>query len=295
MPRRLTQEQVDAYARDGFLFPLDGIGADEARACRERLEAYEAAIGAPASSKLRVKAHLAFPWMVDLARDPRLLDVIEDLIGPDILLYLSALWAKDSDSERYVSWHQDSAYYGLEPHEEVTAWLALTPSTVESGCVKVIPGSHVGEDYAHVETYDEMNMLSRGQAIRGMDVDLAVDMILAPGQFSVHHEKLVHGSLPNMSGERRIGISFMYVPARVRSAVGRGAAILMRGRDPYDHWGADPEPRFDLDPVAMGAMKRAQDAYRNPERIPAGGLGTMSAREYAQRQTLGKVRGTGGG
>jgi ectoine hydroxylase-related dioxygenase (phytanoyl-CoA dioxygenase family) len=279
VPKRLTEDQVETFASEGYVSPLDGIGGDEALNCLDRLDAYEEATGNAMSERLRLKAHLAFPWMIALAGDARILDAVEDLIGPDILLYISSVWAKKPGDQRYVSWHQDSAYYGLRPHDAVSVWLALTPSTTDCGSVKVIPGSHIGAPREHLETWDDMNMLWRGQAIRGMDIGRAVDMQLAPGQFSIHHEKLVHGSLPNDSPNRRIGISFTYVPARVRSVTGRGAAILLRGRDPFDHWDADPAPRFDLDPVGVGAMHRALVAYRDPARAPEGGRGVMTSME----------------
>lgn len=263
MPQALSPAQVEAFGRDGFLFGFDAISADEAHGLRTRLEDYERAIGAEANTRLRVKAHLGFPWMIELARHPNVLDVIEGLIGPNIRLYLSSLWPKGAHDRKFVSWHQDSAYYGLEPHEEITAWIALTPSDKTNGCVRVIPGSHRGADFRHVETYDASNLLSRGQTIEGIDERTAVDMELRAGQFSVHHEKLVHGSAANDSDDRRIGIAFMYLPTHVRSTLGRRASILVRGEDKFGYWDDDPVPRFDLDPVAMDAMKRAQDAYRD--------------------------------
>ena len=263
MPKTLSQDQIDRFAKDGFLFGFDAVSADEAHRLRERLEAFERSIGAPANTRLRVKAHLGLPWMVELACQPKVLDVIEDLIGPNIRLYMSALWFKGAGDGTFVSWHQDSAYFGLDPHEEITAWVALTPSDRSNGCVRVIPGSHRGADHAHDETFERANLLSRGQTIRDIDESRAVDMELRAGQFSVHHEKLVHGSAPNHSDDARIGIAFMYLPTHVRSTIGRRASILVRGEDRFGHWDEDPVPRFDLDPVALAAMKRAQDAYRD--------------------------------
>ncbi len=127
MPKVLSNEQAASFHRDGYLCPLECIGADEARACRDRLEAYEAEVGVEERGRLiRVKSHLAFPWMMALARHPKILDAVEDLIGPDILIYLSSVWAKGARNPGFVSWHQDGAYYALGPHEEVAAWVALT-------------------------------------------------------------------------------------------------------------------------------------------------------------------------
>ena len=260
----LSDQRVEFYRREGYLFPLDAVSAEEARACRDRLEAFEAEVGrAERGRRIRVKAHLAFPWMMRLARHPAVLGAVADLIGPDIRLFLSSLWAKEARDPGFVSWHQDGTYYGLDPHDEVAVWFALTDSTVENGCVRVIPGSHLGADLAHVETFDPANLLSRGQTVEDVDETGAVDMVLRAGQFSLHHERLIHGSAPNPSDARRIGISFMYVPTRVRSTIGRQGAILMQGEDRYGHWDDDPEPRFDLDPVSVAAMERAQAGYRD--------------------------------
>ena len=264
MTKVLTPEQIAAFERDGYLFPFDCMTTAEAQGLQDRLEAFEREIGADAGTRCRVKAHLGFPWMVALAKNPAILDVVEDLIGPDIILYLSALWSKPAHDPGFVSWHQDSAYYGIAPHDEVTVWFAFSDATVENGCLRVIPGSHLGPDHDHVETYDEKNLLSRGQTIVDVDDSTAVHMELRAGQFSVHHERLIHGSVPNNSGDRRLGMSFVLLPAHCRSVIGRRAAILLRGRDKDGNWDADPVPRFDQDPVALAAMKRAQDGYVDP-------------------------------
>lgn len=264
MSKLLTEAQIRAFREDGFVFPLDGLTTDEAVDARAKFEAYEAEIGESAHKRLRVKAHLAFPWLTDIARHPRILDAVEDVLGPNILLYLCTLWFKNAHDGGFVSWHQDSPYYGLVPHEEATVWLAFTESAPENGCVRVLPGSHKGPDLDHVETYDPDNLLSRGQTIEGIDVSNAVDMILQPGQFSIHHERLVHGSNANESDMRRMGVSFIYVPTHVRSEIGRRPAMLVRGVDEYGYWDADPEPRFDLDPICLAHLEKVRAGYTDP-------------------------------
>lgn len=264
MPKILTAEQIERYRRDGYLFPFDAFAPEAARAWHERLDVFAAEIGEDPLTVLRIKAHLVVPWLVEMARTPAILDVVEDVIGPDIRLYLSALWAKDARDPRFVSWHQDSTYFGLDPHDEVTVWVAVTPSTVESGCVRVLPGSHLAPDRHHVETRDPANLLSRGQAILDIDESRAVNMELQPGQFSIHHERMVHGSPPNRSDRPRIGFSFMFIPCHVRSTIGRRGSILLRGEDRYGNWDDDPVPRYNRDPVSMAALKEFQDSYRDP-------------------------------
>ena len=136
----------------------------------------------------------------------KVLDVVEDLIGPNIYALSSRFWMKPGQDGSFVSWHQDSAYFGLEPNELVTVWLALTDSTPENGCVRVIPGTHEGEIYSHVETYDDKNLLARGQSIEDIDDSDAVDLVLKAGQFSCHHERIVHGSDVNDTDRMRIGV-----------------------------------------------------------------------------------------
>ena len=264
MPKILTEAQVDQFWREGYAFPFDGLAPAEARACREKLEAYEATLDGPIDEHMRIKVHLGFKWLWDLARDPRLLDAVEDLIGPDILIYLSTFWFKDAGDGRFVSWHQDSAYYGLDPHDVVTLWLGFTEATPENGCMRVLPGSHQWPDQTHLETYDERNLLARGQSIEGLDESAAVDMPLGAGQFSLHHERLLHSSPPNRSGDRRLGMSFTFLPTRVRCVIGRRTARLVRGVDRHGHWDDDPEPRRDLDPACMEVIRRWIKGYADP-------------------------------
>lgn len=263
MPKHLTEAQVERFRSEGYAFPFDAVEPSQAAEYRRRIEAYEAKAGHDANRTLKIKGHLAFPWLVDLGRNPRILDAVEDLIGPDILLFGGSIFAKDGRDPRYVSWHQDSAYFGLSPHEEVTAWVAFTEATEENGCLRVAPGTHLGPDLRHVETFAADNMLAKGQRIEGIDEDRAVAMPLRPGQFSLHHERTAHGSQPNRSRDRRIGFAFFYIPTRVRSTIGRRPATLVRGVDAYGHWDADALPAFDLDPASMRQLSGAWGEYRD--------------------------------
>jgi ectoine hydroxylase-related dioxygenase (phytanoyl-CoA dioxygenase family) len=222
-------------------------------------------VGHDANRTLKIKGNLAFPWLMELGRNPRILDAVEDLIGPDILMFGASIFAKNGRDPRYVSWHQDSAYFGLAPHEEVTAWVAFTESTVEKGCLKVMPRTHLGPDLRHVETHAKDNMLAKGQSIEGLDERQAVSIELAPGEFSLHHERMAHASEPNRGADRRIGFAFFYIPTHVRSTIGRRQATLVRGVDDYRHWDADHAPRFDLDPLSMAQLSATWGEYKDGE------------------------------
>lgn len=273
MPGFLTEDQLAQFRREGYVHPFRAISAQEAAECCRRIEAYEAAVGHDANRTLKIKGYLAFPWLVELARNPAILDGVEDIIGPDILLFGASIFAKDARDPRYVSWHQDSAYFGLDPHEEVTAWVGLTDSTVEKGCLKVMPGSHLEADMRHVETFAPDNMLARGQSIEGIDESRAVHMEVAAGEFSLHHERTAHASGPNRSQGRRIGFAFFFIPAHVRSTMGRRRATLVRGVDRYGHWDADCLPRHDLDPLSMAQLSGAWGEYRDGEIRQAADMG----------------------
>lgn len=263
MPKLLNAEQVDHFEREGFAAPFRAVSRHQATEFRRRIEGFEERLGHDSEGYFKIKAHVAAPWMVDLAFHPRILDAVEDLIGPDILLMGSSLFAKQARDPRFVSWHQDSAYFGLGPHEEVTAWVAFTDSNEANGCVRVMPGSHLAGDFQHEERMDEANnMLSRGQTITGLDEAKAVDLVLEAGEFSLHQERTVHSSHPNGSNDRRIGLAFFYIPAHVRSVSQRRSALLVRGVDRHGHWDADPLPRYDLDPVCMAELDRVWGQYR---------------------------------
>ena len=252
MAGSLSAAEVAHFEEHGYLFPKRAIGAAEAERYRLLLEHYETVLGVEPQTYLKIKAHVAAPWIVDLARSESILDAVESLIGENILLFGTSLFSKKGNDPRFVSWHQDSAYYGLDPHEEVTAWVALTPATRSNGCMRVMPGSHRGPDLDHDETYDPQNLLARGQTIHGLEDDKAVFMELEAGEFSLHHERTAHGSLANETDGPRVGVAYFYIPAHCRSTIGRRTALPMRGEDRYGHWDADPLPKQDLDPRLHG-------------------------------------------
>jgi non-haem Fe2+, alpha-ketoglutarate-dependent halogenase len=265
MAGSLTQAQVEHFRREGYAFPFDAIPAAEAASYVAKLDSYDAILGEEAQKQLKIKAHVAAPWIVALARNKNILDAVESLIGPDIMLFGTSMFSKKARDVRFVSWHQDAAYYGLDPQEEVTCWVGLTDADIENGCMRVMPGSHLGADAVHEETYDPQNMLGRGQTIHGIDNSKAVYMPVKAGQFSMHHERTIHGSMPNPSNRRRVGISFFYMPTHVRSTLGRRTATLVRGTDKYGHWDPEPMPQTDLDPVCMDFLRQSWSRYRDPD------------------------------
>ena len=263
MPKVLTQEQIDFYHEYGYLVPLDGVDRSEAAAMQADIERFQRGKDR-AAGDLGFKGHLSYRRSYDFSFDDRILDVVEDLIGPNIMTFASRFWHKYGNDGTFVTWHQDSAYFGLEPHELVTVWLAVTDSTPEMGCMRVIPGTHRGKAFNHVETYEENNLLARGQAITEIDDNDGVDLVLKAGQFSCHHERIVHGSNANATANDRIGLSLFYIPTHVKSAIGRRSACLVRGSDEYGHWDPDPEPKAWMDPNVRDRIAAAARGYADP-------------------------------
>ena len=264
MPRVLNDAQLKAYQQDGFVSPLDCISAEEANRYFRIIEEYEENHGEDVSKNIRVRAVLAFKWMIDLARHPQIAGALQDAIGPNVMLFLSGVWSKRPGTDTFVSWHQDGAYNPFDRNTGATAWIGLTDSTPEKGNIRCIPGSH-REVIPHEERYDENNILSRGQSVPEVDVSKSTDMPLLAGQFSIHHELLVHGSAPNTTDSRRLGISFACVPAEAKPLSGPNTGVLIAGDNQPGHWVLNKEPAFDLDPVGLAELRTVQDAYRDPE------------------------------
>ncbi len=252
MPKKLSAAEMERYQRDGVCFPIDVMTRDEAEACRQRFGMLEAREGGKLPQRVNHKIHLLVPWLYDLVCDARILDAVEDVIGPDILCWGSSFFAKRPQDPAYVSWHQDATYWGLSSHDVVTAWVAFSPSTVENGCMRVVPGSHT-QQLSHQDTFAEGNLLSRGQEIevKVEDAD-ALDVLLQPGQMSLHHVLIVHGSNQNRADYPRIGYAIRYIPTHLQQlAPIRDSATLVRGTDRYGHFDHERPPEGEFHPAAV--------------------------------------------
>lgn len=274
MGKLLSAGAAESYRRDGFLPPIRIFSPEEARKLRDHFEAFEAEhgkvftesrakAGEAFNGSYRFKSHLLMKWLADVVRHPEILNAVEDLIGPDLLCWTTHWFVKDANSPKFVSWHQDSNYWGLDTTELVSVWLALSPSTVESGCMRVLPGSHIEPPMEHFDTYAEDNMLTRGQEIRGIDESKTVNLEVQPGEVVLFDYRLAHASRPNRSDDRRIGIGLRYIPPKTRQVRHPwDSATLVRGGDAYGHFELEPEPRCDFDPPAVELHRRADEAQR---------------------------------
>jgi len=270
MPKKLSPAQVESYERDGFLTPNPALTRDEAAACREKLAAFERSLGGPLTSeavdgRYRSRTHVLLAWVHSLVRHPAILDTVEDLIGPDILVYTSTWFIKEPESAAIAAWHQDATYFGLRPYVHVTAWLALTDATAENGCMEFLPESHHGGQRPHRAGVVAGSVNRAGQAIVG-DVDdkPAVHAPLRAGEFSLHHTLCLHRSQPNRSAGRRVGLAISYVPTSVRhlGVKHKTPAMLVRGVDKYGHFDLEPAPVANHDAPARAAYDRSYEGYR---------------------------------
>jgi hypothetical protein len=278
-----NKDFLDAYRERGFLFPLPALASSETAALRTKLENLEAQHGGKVPPPLNRKPHLLLTWLNELIRHPAILDPVEKILGPDILCWGSGFFIKNPHDKARVSWHQDSTYWGLSSPDVVTAWVAFTPSTTANGCMRVVPATHKLQQLPHEDTFASDNLLSRGQEIAvEVDESKAVNIVLEPGQMSLHHVLLVHGSEPNNSELRRVGFAIRYLPTYIKQLTEVvDSATLVRGSDRYRHFLPEPVPQSDFHPDAVAfhaEMLAANDQilYRGPQAKPSGDASAMS-------------------
>jgi non-heme Fe2+,alpha-ketoglutarate-dependent halogenase len=270
----LTERQLQSYRWDGFLFPFRALASKEAADRLADLDAMEGRIGAPLTSadmKWRGGAHYYAGWVNDLVRHPRVLDAVEDVIGPDILVFWSTFFIKEPKSAGFTAWHQDSTYFGLAPFEHVTAWVALSEASAEAGCMEVLSSRGEPRQRRHDAARLANSLNGAGQVITEPldDRDRSV-MSLHAGELSLHHTLCCHTSAPNRASHRRVGLGISYIPTRVKPTGSlRLQAMLVRGEDRHGHFDLLPgaaEP-FDAAGVALHehAYKRFRENYREQE------------------------------
>jgi non-heme Fe2+,alpha-ketoglutarate-dependent halogenase len=249
MMKALTPEQVRHFREYGYVAPVRVMSVAQALELRERLEDFEHGNDKLRKKALNVKSHLLFAWLNDLVRKDSIVDAIDDLYGENLLCWASSFFIKDANDPAFVSWHQDSTYWGLSKPDVVTAWVALSESNKSNGAMQVVPKTHLLDQIPHRDTFSEHNLLTRGQEV-AVEVDeaQAVSIELEPGEMSLHHVRLVHGSPPNTSDKRRIGYAIRYIPTYVRQLEGEDSATLVRGVDTFNTFEHEPRPSADLDP-----------------------------------------------
>lgn len=236
---QLSDVLIKQYWDDGFVFPIPVLPPGEAAACRAELEALENSslsdeLPRPLAQYLRVHSECVLPIAAKLAMHPKVLDAVEGILGPNIMIWGAEFFIKEARSQSMVSMHQDLTYWGFgETSNQVTAWIALSPSTVEAGCMDLVRGSHKNPILEHTDSHADNNLLSRGQEV---SVDVSEEdkthIELQPGEMSLHHGLAIHGSMPNSSADRRIGFAIRYInPDAQKQTAQREFALMARGVD----------------------------------------------------------------
>lgn len=265
---QLTDTQKAAYWADGYLFPIEVMPATEARQMRRELETIEATwlnrdLPLPLSTYKRVNSHCVMPLAHRIGMDARILDVVEGILGPDLMIYAVDFFIKEPNTHHKVSMHQDLTYWGLGAIDGlVTAWLSLSPATPASGCMDFVRGSHKNAILPHEDTFADDNMLSRGQEVQVEVADAdKVPIEIHPGQISLHHGLTIHGSGPNTTDDRRIAAVIRYCTPDVKQQVAEvDYAVLARGQDRFGHFASFPAPTDNFTPQALAQYEEIRAA-----------------------------------
>ena len=246
MRPQLSSSQAEEYARSGCLFPIDVLDPREARRFRKEYESVAASLGGSPQAVQLTQVHRYYSWAWDLATHPAILDAVESVIGPDILMWSAQVFPKRARDPAYISMHQDGTYWGLLDGEVTTAWVALTESTRANGCMRLLPGSHLQSILPHDDTFAADNALTRGQEVQAeYDEADVVDVELEPGQMSLHHVRAIHGSRSNGSSRPRVGFAIRFMTPGVKPENPPQGAALVRGHDPFGNWVLHgPPPAF---------------------------------------------------
>jgi non-haem Fe2+, alpha-ketoglutarate-dependent halogenase len=264
MPKVLSDAQMREYQESGAVAPIRVFPAARAQAYLRELEKAETTYGPELKVALRTKPHLCLKWIDELVHDEKLLDAVEDVLGHDLLLYNVSTWIKEPGDHSFVSWHQDAAYFPLDPPVQLTVWVALTDSVTDNGNVKYVAGSHRFGVFHHKAERASDNLLSQGQSIQdSFDPARVRGMSLQPGEVSFHNTRTVHFSEPNRSSRRRIGLGVSCVPASIRCTGSvRHTAMLVRGADHHGEFEPEPRVRQDFDPQVEPFRLNAVDSFR---------------------------------
>ena len=263
----LGKTQVENYRRDGFLFPLPALTPAEAASGLADLQRIESSLGAPLPQnemKWRGGAYVYSPAVDALVRHSRILDIVEDVLGPNILVFWATYFIKDPGTPAFTAWHQDATYFGLDPLEHVTAWVALSDASREAGCMDVVSAHGAPRQYHHSAARLPNSINGAGQVIvEPVDDSGAVAMELKAGEVSLHHTMCLHRSAPNLASHRRVGLGISYIPTHVRpTCATRLSALLVRGVDNFGYFDHLSAPAGELTPAGIAAHADTYQRFR---------------------------------
>jgi ectoine hydroxylase-related dioxygenase (phytanoyl-CoA dioxygenase family) len=232
----LSSNQLKQYEDEGFVSPINIFSKDKAKEIRNEIEMIENQMPEELENSGRYNAHLISPLLDEVTHNSNILDAVQSLIGENILVCGTTLFIKNAYEKGFVSYHQDAKYIGLEPHNWVTAWVAITDSNEENGCMRMWSGSHKDNLKDHDQKFNEGNLLTRGQTVKNVPKKKTTPLILNAGQMSLHHPTVVHGSELNKSNDRRIGFVIQsYIGTEVKQVLGKNSVQLARGVDKFNY------------------------------------------------------------
>ena len=232
----LSDQQINFYNEKGYVAPIDVLSIQEANEIRREIETIEKKWPNALEGIGRNYVHMISPVFNNVCLNNKILDAVESIIGKNILICGTTLFIKNANEKEFVSFHQDAKYIGLEPHNWVTAWIAVTDSNEENGCMRMWSGSHKGKLKNHEQKFDEDNLLTRGQTIENVPIEETDPVVLKAGQMSLHHPTVIHGSGLNKSKDRRIGFVVQsYIGSNVDQVLGKIYVQKARGEDSHKY------------------------------------------------------------
>jgi len=231
----LSSNQLKQYDDEGFVSPINIFSKEKAKEIRNEIELIEKEMPSELEKSGRYNAHLISPLLDEVTHNSKILDAVQSLISENILVCGTTLFIKNPNEKDFVSYHQDAKYIGLEPHNWVTAWVAITDSNENNGCMRMWSGSHKDNLKDHQQMFNEGNLLTRGQTVNNVPKEKTIPLILKAGQMSLHHPKVVHGSDLNKSNDRRIGFVIQsYIGSNVKQVLGKNSVQIARGKDDFN-------------------------------------------------------------
>ena len=256
----LSPNQLKQYEDEGFVSPINIFSKEKAKEIRDEIELIEKEMPEELEKSGRYNAHLISPLLDEVTHNPKILDAVESLIGEDILVCGTTLFIKNPHEKGFVSYHQDAKYIGLEPHNWVTAWVAITDSNEHNGCMRMWSGSHKDNLKEHDQKFNQGNLLTRGQTVKNVPKEKTTPLILTAGQMSLHHPTTVHGSELNKSEDRRIGFVIQsYIGSNVKQVLGVNSVQVARGKDDFNFHEKIPRTKSLMDKDDIKSKKREND------------------------------------
>ena len=256
----LSSNQLKQYENEGFVSPINIFSKDKAKEIRNEIELIENKMPEELKNSGRYNAHLISPLLDEVTHNPKILDAVQSLIGDNILVCGTTLFIKNPNEKGFVSYHQDAKYIGLKPYNWVTAWVAITDSNENNGCMRMWSGSHKKDLKDHDQMFNEGNLLTRGQTVNDVPTNQTIPLILKAGQISLHHPTVIHGSDLNKSNDRRIGFVIQsYIGTDVKQVLGKNSVQLARGIDEFNYHKSISRPKSLMDKNDLKVKKQEND------------------------------------